>query len=82
MSSAWTNGDVAIAQPGRRGKSQHNYGNLRVAMREGRLLLLWPVIGSGIGWSLERDDSVSTRLGKTQAGVSLLWPLNKKCPIG
>lgn len=51
-------------------------------MREGRLLLLWPVIGSGIGWSLERDDSVSTRLGKTQAGVSLLWPLNKNCPIG
>lgn len=51
-------------------------------MSEGRLVLLWPVIGSGSGSILERDESVSARFGKAQAGVSLMWPLSKHFPIG
>lgn len=51
-------------------------------MSEGRLVLLWPVIGSGSGSILERDESVGARVGKAQAGVSLMWPLSKHFPIG
>ena len=41
-------------------------------MSEGRLELLWPVIGLGSGSILEREESWSTRVGKTQAGGSLM----------